>query len=178
MTSLALPGQLTETGLVRFKPKARPKLEVRPISLRDANRFVGRLHRHHPPARGCRFCVAAWASGVMVAVAIVGRPVARASGEETAEVVRLCSDGTWNACSLLYAACARAAAALGYCRIQTYILASEPGTSLKAAGWVREAETPGRAWDHTSASQLMLTGGTRTNAHPLGKKVRWGRNLK
>lgn len=49
------------------------------------------------------------------------------------------TNGTDNVCSLLYAACARTARAMGYLKIQTYILDSEPGTSLKATGWTLEA---------------------------------------
>lgn len=45
------------------------------------------------------------------------------------------TDGTQNACSMLYGACARAAQAIGFVRIQTYILESELGTSLRATGW-------------------------------------------
>ena len=56
---------------------------------------------------------------------------------ETAEVSRLCTDGTAQACSFLYSRSAQAARALGYRRIVTYILhGTEPGISLRAAGWV------------------------------------------
>ena len=47
------------------------------------------------------------------------------------EVNRLCTDGTRNACSMLYAAAWRAARAMGYKRIVTYILESENGASLR-----------------------------------------------
>ena len=35
---------------------------------------------------------------------------------------------------------------LGYERIITYILESEPGTSLKAVGWKEDGVTTGGAW--------------------------------
>lgn len=54
-----------------------------------------------------------------------------------AEVTRLATDGTKNACSFLYSRAARAARAMGFDTIQTFILESEPGTSLRAAGWTR-----------------------------------------
>jgi hypothetical protein len=53
----------------------------------------------------------------------------------TLELTRLASDGCPNACSALYGAAWRAAKALGYGRLITYILDSEPGVTLKAAGW-------------------------------------------
>lgn len=80
-------------------------------------------------------------------MAIAGRPLARSINHETTvEVLRLCTDGTPNACSALYGACLRAARALGYQRIITYTLEDEPGTSLRAAGWTFGYRTAGGAW--------------------------------
>ena len=81
----------------------------------------------------------------------------------TAEVSRLCTDGTRNACSFLYGACARAAFALGYKRIGTYILASEPGASLYGAGWRLVGETRGKSWSRPSRP--------RVDKHPLQAKL-------
>jgi hypothetical protein len=87
----------------------------------------------------------------------------------TAEVTRLCTDGAYNGCSMLYGAAARAAAAMGYTKIITYILASETGTSLKASGWKMEAASPGGSWSVPSRS--------RVDSHPLEPKTRWSRTL-
>ena len=67
--------------------------------------------------------------------AIVGRPVARLGGNpnQVLEVTRLVTDGTRNACSFLYSACARIGKEMGYLKIQTYILDTETGISLKAS---------------------------------------------
>jgi hypothetical protein len=81
----------------------------------------------------------------------------------TAEVTRLCTDGTRNACSFLYGATARAAFALGFKKIGTYILASENGASLYASGWRMIGETPGRSWSVPSRP--------RVDKHPLQKKL-------
>jgi len=146
-------------------------LELRPITLKEANAFVGAVHRHHGPAVGHKFSIGVAKDDKLVGVAICGRPVARGSDNGvTAEVTRLATDGTRNACSALYSACARAAKAMGYCHIQTYILETEPGTSLRAAGWVKEAETAGGAWKYT--------GQKRNNDHPLCRKHRYGRALR
>jgi hypothetical protein len=106
-------------------------------------------------------------NGALVGVCIVGRPVARRIDQErVVEVVRLCTDGTKNACSILYAAARRAARELGYERIITYILEAEPGTSLVASGWSYEMTTPGDSWSQPSRP--------RVDTHPLGPKQRWG----
>src|SRR5690606_504324 len=105
---------------------------VCPVTLEEANAFVVAHHRHHGAVVGHRFSLGAALGDTIVGVAIVGRPVARHRDDGmTLEVTRLCTDGTRNACSFLYGACARAAFALGYTRIGTYILASENGASIK-----------------------------------------------
>jgi|SRR5690606_38717306 len=79
---------------------------------------------------------------------MVGRPVARHLQDGlTLEVNRLCTDGTKNVCSKLYSACWRVARELGYRRLITYILESEPGVSLKAAGWREVGVRGGGSWN-------------------------------
>lgn len=39
---------------------------------------------------------------------------------------------------------------MGYRRVGTYVLKSEPGTSLVAAGWKQIAEVRGRSWSTPS----------------------------
>ncbi|GAA1748523.1 XF1762 family protein [Streptomonospora arabica] len=121
-------------------------LHLSPVSLAEAKAFIEVFHRHLGPPRGHKFSLgAADQAGVLVAVAVVGRPVARGLDDgRSLEVTRLASDGTPNACSLLYAACRRAARALAYERLVTYTRADEPGTSLRAAGWRPVAGLPPR----------------------------------
>jgi hypothetical protein len=139
------------------------KMTLRAISLKDANAFVESLHRHHKKVQGHKFSLAAIVDGVIVGVCIVGRPVARLldTGRHV-EVTRLCTDGTKNACSFLYGAAARAAQALGYESIGTYILESEPGTSLIASGWRFKYATGGGTWDRPNRS--------RSDKHPTVPK--------
>ena len=92
------------------------------------------------------------------------------SPRDVLEVIRLVTDGTHNACSMLYGAAARAGAALGFIRIQTYILDSEPGTSLRAAGWTDEGEAGGGQWKHTD-------GQPRRTDQPTGMKRRYAKML-
>lgn len=109
----------------------------------------------------------------MHGAAIVGRPVSRELDPYLlAEVTRLVTDGLLNACSFLYGACARVAKAMGFSRIQTYILEEEPGTSLKAAGWKFDHLTTGGDWNHSKANA-----GTRRTDQPQGRKQCWIKEL-
>jgi hypothetical protein len=130
-------------------------LQLVHLELSEANTFVSAHHRHHKPVIGHKFSLGAALGEKLVGVVIIGRPVARGRQDgETLEVTRLCTDGTKNACSFLYGAAARATFALGYRKIGTYILASEPGTSLTAAGWRMIAEVKGRSWDCPSRPRI------------------------
>lgn len=126
-------------------------LAIVPITLRAANEFIAKHHRHNRPVRGWKFGVAARRNDTLVGVATAGRPVSRViqQGEPlTIEVNRTCTDGTRNANSMLYGAVWRAAKAMGYTRAFTYIQGDETGASLKAAGWVKVKDidaAPG--WD-------------------------------
>lgn len=146
-----------------------PRLRVAPITLRDANAYVARVHRHHGPTRGHRLSLAVVDdSGVVRGVAILGRPVSRHLDQTGhIEVVRVATDGTPNACSMLYGAARRVARQWGYRpeQIITYTLTSESGSSLRAAGWIRDHETRGDTWDRP--------GRPRADDHPTGPKIRW-----
>jgi hypothetical protein len=142
---------------------------LRPITLRAANAEVERLHRHHPPVRGCCFCLSVVGDGGIVrGVAIVGRPVARMLQDGvTAEVIRVATDGAKNACSMLYGAAWRAARAIGYTRMITYTLPEEGGASLRGAGWVCTSETAGGGeWSRPSRGREKMRS-------PTVAKSRW-----
>lgn len=141
-------------------------LSLVPMSIRDAQEFCAQHHRHHRPPVGGLFAVGACDATGVRGVAIVGRPVARLNDDGwTAEVTRVATDGARNACSLLYAACWRAARALGFRRLITYTLASESGASLRASGWRTVGEVRGRSWSCESRP--------RVDHHPLQDKLRW-----
>jgi len=122
-------------------------LEIVPITLAEANAFVERHHRHHKPTTGHKFSIGVTDGDKIVGVAIVGRPVARYLDDGlTMEVTRCCTDGTRNACSILYATAWRAARAMGYKKLVTYILESENGASVRAAGWKCIGQEGGLRW--------------------------------
>lgn len=163
-------------------------LEVRPISIAKANAFVEQHHRHHGRKVGCRFAIAVYEGEELHGVAICSNPVARnADNGMTLEVSRLCTDGEKNACSILYGACARIARDMGFNKVQTYILESETGTSLKASGWILEADHVGETnWKHHKCvrqekrnmkpEQLDLWGEVKKSP-PEEMKQRWVRYL-
>ena len=134
------------------------QLAIFPIELGEANVFVATHHRHHGKVVGHKFSLCAVHDETIVGVAIIGRPVSRIRDDGlTLEVTRLCTDGTKDACSFLYGAARRATFALGYRRLGTYILASENGASLKAAGWRLVGEVTGRSWSCPSRPRVDKT---------------------
>lgn len=145
-------------------------MDVVPIKFKEACEFVKRHHRHHKPPIGHICSVAVATDEKIVGVAIIGRPASRVLDNGlTAEVTRLCTNGTKNACSMLYATAWRAVRALGYKKLITYILKEEGGISLKAAGWKCIGECGGGKWDRKSRP--------RVDIHPMQKKFRWESSL-
>lgn len=149
------------------------RLHITPVELVEANAAIARWHRHHQPVVGHRFSIGVVDDeGVLHGVAVIGRPVARLAGHprDVAEVVRVATDGTRNASSMLMGAARRACKALGFLRIQTYTLPEEGGASLRASGWDFEGEAGGGAWKHTD-------GRPRRTDQPQGVKWRWACSL-
>ena len=146
-------------------------LRVTPIKHSDANAFVRRLHRHNRPTLGAIFCAGVERNGELCGVAIAGRPVARRLDDgATLEILRVCTDGTRNACSMLYRAMCRAAKALGYSSAITYTLPEEGGASLRGAGFVCEGEAGGSGtmWG-TRAGRAQ----DEVGSDMIGGKLRW-----
>ena len=122
-------------------------LEIKPCDFSTAKQFVQINHRHNKPPAGHKFSIACYDGDKLCGVCMVGRPVSRYLDDgETLEINRCCTDGTKNACTMLYGAAIRAAKALGYKRIFTYTRQSEPGTSLKASNWIYDGEAGGTHW--------------------------------
>uniref|UniRef100_A0A6M3KGF0 N-acetyltransferase domain-containing protein n=1 Tax=viral metagenome TaxID=1070528 RepID=A0A6M3KGF0_9ZZZZ len=141
-----------------------------PTTLAEANAFVGEVHRHHDEVVGHRFSFGAEVDGKLVGTVICGRPVAPKTEQyKILEVTRLCTDGTDNACSFLYGAAAKIGKIMGFKRVQTFILPTESGVSLKAAGWVFDGvcEKSGRGFQSRP--------GRKGDSH--GPKHRWIKEL-
>jgi hypothetical protein len=143
------------------------RLAIVPITFADACAFIAEWHRHHQPPVGHKFSLGVAAAGMLVGVAIVGRPVARhLDNGRTLEVTRTATDGTPNANSALYGAAWRATKALGYDRLVTYTQAGETGTSLRAAGWRIVAQRSPRAGWHAPSRP-------RTNRNANVQRYLW-----
>lgn len=141
-------------------------MKAHPIGWREAKAFVERVHRHHFSPQGWKFGLAAMKGDQIVGVVMVGRPVSRMLDDgKTAEVIRLATDGTRNACSFLYARARQIALLMGFTRIITYILQSESGASLKAAGWKFVRTAGGGSWSRPSRG--------RKDKAPLEEKQLW-----
>lgn len=145
----------------------KPKLTIVPCPPDEANAFVKQYHRHHRPPQGCKFTLAVADEDMKIrGVAIVGRPVSRTLDDGwTLELTRTATDGCPNACSALLGAAWRATRAIGYRRLVTYTLQSEPGTSLIAAGWKCVGEAGGGTWDRSDRPRI--------DKHPTQAKFRW-----
>ena len=158
-------------------------LSIKPISIREAHEYVERMHRHPGKKTGCRFAIGCYEGGVLHGVAICSNPVARNADDGlTLEVSRLCTDGTRNACSILYGACARIAKEMGFRKVQTYILESENGISLKASGWKCEGKAGAVSWMHNASERTKMRN-AQLELFPTKKtvpeemKVRWAKTF-
>lgn len=156
-----------------------------PVELREANAFVEKLHRHHAPVNRDKMRIGCVDDcGELCGVIQLARPVSRFLDDgKTIEVVRCCTDGTFNACSFLYSRAARIAKEMGYERIITYILQSESGSSLKASGWTLKKEScGGGSWDtpcrrrEVIDRQISMFEDIRQK-YPTEKKQMWEKKL-
>lgn len=148
------------------------KLDVRPVTFSEAKEFVAAHHAHNAAPAGWKFGAGIWNGPQMIGVVMVGRPVARMiDASTTLEVNRLCvrrdipRELAWNACSQLYGWAAREAKRRGYQNVITYTLATEAGTTLRAAGWAPVAKTKGGSWSRSRRP--------RSDNHPTIQKIRW-----
>lgn len=143
-------------------------LAICPLDLAEANTLVSRWHRHHQAVPGAKFAIGVYKKEdpYVCGAAICGRSVARMNDTGwTLEVYRIVTDGTKNACSILYGACRRIGFAMGYQRIITYTLPSESGASLRGAGWLLIGERGGGSWDRENRP--------RVDKAPTCQKLLW-----
>ena len=149
-------------------------MEAVPVSLSEANVFIDKHHRHHKPLKFHKYSLGVEENGKLVGVCTVNRPVNCKMDDGTRlEVARLCTDGTYNACSFLLARAANVAKNLGYKWMQTYTLEEEAlkshGASLRAAGWYYSHWSIGGTWNNKSRKRI--------DKHPIGSKVCWVKEL-
>ena len=150
-------------------------MEIRPATYGFCRDFVMKWHRHNKSPQGCKFCICLRDGTVTHGVAICGRPIARHQDDGlTLEITRVCTDGTRNACSMLYGACVRIAKAMGYDRCITYTLKTETGASLKASGFIEDGDTGGRAWNRRAKMPNLFADVADVSEE---EKIRWIKRL-
>ena len=142
-------------------------MTIVPLTLVEAKAFVGTTHRTHRAPVGGLFAIGLAQGDAIVGCVVVGRPVARMLADGwTVEVTRLTTDGSRNACSMLYRAAWRAARAMGYRRLVTYTLPEEGGSSLRGAGFrLVGTSLPGGGWSVPSRP--------RVDTSPRQSRLRW-----
>ena len=150
-------------------------MKIVPITLREANDFVERHHRHSARTSndGGKFAIGLNADGSLVGVAIVGRPVARMLQEPgTAELLRCCVSPVAPRCatSKLNARAKRIWQLMGDIRLVSYTLTRESGASMRASGFVAETSVPARRWDTASRRRAP-------RAIEAEGKTRWSADL-
>jgi hypothetical protein len=136
------------------------------VTYRQACEFVHEHHRHHKPPQGHIVSIGCKKYGVLIGVAMLGRPVSRRLDDgKTMELTRLCIiEGNANAASWLATRAKRLCHAMG-CDMISCTLPSEGGGSMRAAGFLFEGEAGGGNWSKTSR--------TRDTDAPQETKHRW-----
>jgi hypothetical protein len=149
-------------------------LELDPCTVKAAMKWVREWHRHLPKIQGALFAVRVVnlvdGERLCVGVGLAGHPSRVWMRSGRIIISRVATPGTENACSMIYGALARASKALGYREVWTYTLPEEPGTSLRAAGFMDMGLTEGGEWDRSSRRRAAA-------ARPDPKR-RWLRRLK
>lgn len=149
---------------------ATTALRLAPCTIKAAKRWVAQTHRHLPEFNGARFAVAVVDdAGEIHGVAVASNGPRVWEGTGRLNIGRVSTDGTKDACSMLYGAICRAGKALGYTEAWTYTLPSEPGTSLRAAGFEEVGESAGGSHDRKGRPRHAPVQG--------GPKRRWRRIL-
>lgn len=143
-------------------------MRVRWVKRDTAFLFVTKHHRHSKRPAGSIICFGVFNGPDLVGVSVIGRPVARMLGHngDVVEVLRVCTDGTRNACSMLYGHAARFARLAGADEVVTYTLAEEDGASLRGAGWTERTERRARGGSWSRA-------GRSRNSTNTGRKRVW-----
>lgn len=144
-------------------------MKIAPCTVKAAMKVVRAWHRKLPELQGGLFAAQCVAEGECVGVAVAGNPSRAWQGTGRIVISRVATQGHENACSALYGALCRAAKALGYSEAWTYTMPDEPGTSLRAAGFMDMGLTDGGEWDRPSRK--------RAPAKQPEQKRRWLRRL-
>jgi hypothetical protein len=158
-------------------------LHLVPVTLTEAKRLVNDHHEYNEAVKGWKFGTGIAEDNILIGVAMVGRATGRGINQRLdVEITRLCitEKGRYkNAASMLYGAACRMAAAGGYRTAYTYTLQEEDAASVRAAGFVLDAELDARptsSWGSSRPRYEETLLGPRKR--PDGPKRRWRRELR
>ncbi|VUD46647.1 hypothetical protein TDB9533_00865 [Thalassocella blandensis] len=157
-------------------------LVTKPITIKYANEFIKKFHRHHRPTirNNGRWALAAVGrEDELVGVVIAGNPVSATYMDGfTLELTRLCvkEGAPKGTCSFLLSNCCSIWRKMGGNRVITYTLESESGASLKGAGWKLVGTVkPHKRW----INRTKVDGIERANLEIYEvTKYRWEKELK
>lgn len=126
-------------------------MNIIPMTIATANKFVANFHRHNKKVHGAKFAIGLAEEGELIGVAIAGRPIARMlDNGHTIEILRVCVKEQFkNSNSKLYARIKRICQLMGYEKIITYTLNNESRSSLKAIGAKQVSETKPGEWSRS-----------------------------
>jgi hypothetical protein len=152
-------------------------LKIKDCTVGSAQRWIAEVHRHLPKIQGGLFACAVALKGERVGVALAANPARKWQGTGRFVIARvavqpglLWEDDRHAApyCTMLYGALCRAGKALGYNEAWTYTLESEPGTSLRAAGFHFMGYSAGGTYHESRPGRTTVQ---------AGRKGRWARGL-
>lgn len=165
-------------GTLTFPWEQPASYNLTACTVKAAIKQVKTWHRHLPDLQGGLFAVSVQLNGECIGVEIFGNPSRVWQNTGRGVIVRVAArerlppvgNHAAPVCTMIYGSLCRAAKALGYNEAWTYTLPEEPGTSLRAAGFVEMGMSDGGEWGRPSRP--------RKNAVRAEPKKRWLRKLK
>ena len=148
-------------------------LKPSPITLKDAQKYVQKYHRHNDAPHGHKFSIALFSESeeepVGVVIASIPKSRILAKDRYTLEINRCCTNSYYeNACSKLYSLAIKAGKSMGYRKFITYTLETESGASLRAVGFSPDQTVPASTgWNTPSRPRKQPT------KFPEERKIRW-----
>lgn len=149
-------------------------LRLRPWTVKAAKPWVAAVHRRLPRVQGALWAVSVRRGVEVVGCALVGNAARVWMEDGVLAVLRVAVlEGNPNACSMLYGSCSRAARAMGADDLVTYTELDEPGTTLRASGWIDGGLTSGGEWGRPSRARATAVSAARKRRWfaPWGKRA-------
>lgn len=130
-----------------YKPNPNDSVIV-PIGLDDANRFIKAHHRYMTVIHRARYCISAYHNGQLVGIVATTPPTNNKVDDGlTIEIARLCTHlAPYNTASALISRACKAARAMGFRKVITYVDASVDGACYRSCNFISGSEFLRRPW--------------------------------